>query len=266
METCQADEVAMQMTRRVTAQALSSPARGPESLSPWRPDCISSLELQKLLRLQSPTPLVAPISQCEVRSLLNKILHNEHLLESTARHSYVHQLGFEKYVLAQSEDGCCLRLHYWPEEGFQNATEDIHSHCANFVSSILRGTLTHRVYELKPGSSHSVYSYQFDSDSNCSSAHRSGFTSATPMQDFAYKPGETYVIEAEILHQVTNVEPGTITVSAWGPRRTNAIVIKPAPASTGPCNCNAGLPVGEVRDRLKKIMELIKNDSKQPRH
>lgn len=59
----------------------------------------------------------------------------------------IHPLGFEKYVLWNSEDsGIRGRLHYWPQNKWP--FESIHDHRFNFAVILLCGEYTHEEYKV----------------------------------------------------------------------------------------------------------------------
>ena len=75
-------------------------------------------------------------------SVLQEILETPELLLQVASQSYIHQLEFEKFVIAKSSSGRWLRIHHWPSK-INLKDQDVHSHCANFASKILNGSLEH---------------------------------------------------------------------------------------------------------------------------
>lgn len=191
----------------------------------------------------------------ELLMLLAGLLNDESALAKVAALSYRHQLGFEKYVLATQPSGACLRMHFWIE-GLAGE-EDIHSHCADFSSRLLLGRLTEQKFNLVPGQSHSAFRYRFDAARGESEVSANGLTAVEATETQTLFAGDSYFAMAKSLHRVIAVEPGTVTVSSWRPRRHDAVVLKPASQQADPCCVRAGMDVTTLRARLRVIHQRI---------
>jgi hypothetical protein len=197
----------------------------------------------------------------DVRSLLKEILSDSEILKQVAARSYVHQLGFEKFVLAESVDGSAIRLHFWPH-GSSSVDEDIHSHCGSFSSLVVLGSLTSQLYELNPGSTHMAYRYRFDRIKRHSEVTKAGLTTVAAAQQTTFNIGFGYRLDSHVLHRVIDVMPGTATISIWSQRHSDAIVIKELHSHPENCVRKAGMTLFLVKSRLTHILEMIdKNDT-----
>lgn len=83
----------------------------------------------------------------EVKELLKHVLSDKKSLDRIARNLYIHQNGFQKYILYTSTSGKWrIRLHVWKEK--QKTPQDIHNHTFNFSSIVLTGELKNLIYSV----------------------------------------------------------------------------------------------------------------------
>jgi hypothetical protein len=190
-------------------------------------------------------------SRREIVALLDRVTSDEAALAGVASASYRHQLGFEKYVLQTNTSGACLRLHHWERDLSED--EDIHSHCASFKSTILLGRLSQDEFILDRGHTHTMYRYRFDAVKGESEAHECGFCSVRRAGRRDLWSGDEYTLQASVLHRVTSVAPGTVTVSLWEPRQHDALVLKAASVTSGLACTRSGTEVSVVKLRLQEI-------------
>lgn len=193
----------------------------------------------------------------ELRRLLSLTLSNEKQLSQVAARSYVHQLGFEKYVLLESPDGSAVRLHFWPRDT-SLAEEDVHSHCASFSSTVVLGRLTSQLYELKPGETHIAYTYRFDRLLGKSEVSGGQPIALAMAAETTFNAGSNYELNHKAMHRVIGVAAGTATVSVWAQRCADAVVVKCLSSRPEDCVRQAGTPLHEVRERLSQIFGMIK--------
>lgn len=187
---------------------------------------------------------------------LDCLLSDKALLTEVASRSHRHQLGFVKIVLLTDDFGRSLRLHVWDLPSMQ--VEDIHSHCASFSSRVISGGLSENSYELTPGNEYVQFRYSFDMAMGCSVARADGTANAALVQSRLMSSGNMYVKKANEMHNVTNVELGTITVSAWESRNTEALVLKSdAAASAKDCEIPVGMMEGELLEILLDVKERV---------
>lgn len=240
------------------------------SLSSMSPETeVSSLEVSALGPLQKNMSfenenqemleVVKDASNLKLLEGINRLLEDEDLLQSAAKKTYRHQLGFMKVVLMSKPNGGSLRLHVWDQP--EGIPEDIHSHCASFISRVVRGSLVENAFELTPGETHAYFRYHFDADRGHSCATRDGLTGVRLKKVHPLGTGETYVKQALELHSVSEVELGTITVSAWADRNSEAVVLKDKHASAEDCLATSGVLSKELRLLLEKIKVRILNVS-----
>ncbi|WP_156996823.1 hypothetical protein [Pseudomonas sp. SHC52] len=187
---------------------------------------------------------------------LDFLLADTSLLIEAAQRSHRHQLGFIKIVLLAEDTGACLRLHLWDRESVEK--EDIHSHCADFSSRVMLGRLSENSYELTPGANYARFRYSFDTAMGCSVAVADGLTDVSLVASRVMLAGDIYTKRAFDLHNVSNVTQGTLTVSAWSTRNTEALVLKSdLEASARDCSAPIGMSESELRVTLCSIKERI---------
>ena len=73
--------------------------------------------------------------------------------------------------------------------------EDIHSHCAGFESTVLRGPFTQAVFRITPGDTHTMFRYRFDAIRGESEADRNGLCSVRQKSRKTFRIGDGYVLE-----------------------------------------------------------------------
>lgn len=217
-------------------------------------------------RTSGPTParrdheltadaVVSDASNGTLLSCLDAILEDDELLAAVARRSHRHQLGFFKYVLIADSSGSCLRMHYWDRA--PDAPEDIHSHCANFRSRIVLGELTENSFGVTPGAEHSRFRYHYDENLGHSVAVADGMSGVSLLESRLLQAGDQYTKSPSELHSVSNVRPDTLTVSAWGPRYSDALVFKSKDATPEDCVVPVGVPPKQLRAELLEIRKRI---------
>jgi hypothetical protein len=186
------------------------------------------------------------------------LLANDRLLKEGARQSYRHQLGFYKFVLMADDAGRCLRLHVWDNPSA--VQEDIHSHCARFHSRVVLGSLSENSYDLVVGDSHALFRYRFDAAAGHSVAVKDGTSGVCLRERRTLFRGDAYSKQALDLHNVSDAAQGTVTVSAWGPRHSEALVLKARGARPEDCAASAGMPADEMRVALHNVKERLAAD------
>ena len=199
--------------------------------------------------------VVGDASDLGLQRCLDLLLADEQLLAEAARRSYRHQLGFFKFVLMADDAGRCLRMHVW--DSALPVQEDIHSHCAHFQSRVVLGSLSENAFDLVLGDSHSRFLYRFDALAGHSVAVTDGVTGVCLRERRTLSRGDTYSKQATDLHSVSDAVQGTVTVSAWDSRHSEALVLKSRGAQPEDCAASAGMPVGEMRMALLNVKERI---------
>lgn len=204
---------------------------------------------------------VIPSMQLAVQDASNKtlveyvgrLLADENLLAEAARRSYRHQLGFWKCVLMSDDAGQCLRLHFWDRSVI--VLEDIHSHCASFQSRVVFGSLVENSFVAVSGESHVRFRYRFDSSEGHSVAAVEGLTAVRLCESRALSIGDSYSKFAEDLHSVSDVKTGTVTISFWGARDSDAFVLKAPNSRAEDCAASMGMSPGLLGSLLREILE-----------
>lgn len=199
--------------------------------------------------------VVSDESNGALLSCLDAIIGDDELLAAVARRSHRHQLGFLKYVLIADPSGRCLRMHYW--DRVPDALEDIHSHCASFRSRIVLGELTENSFGVRPGAEHSRFRYRFDENLGHSVAVAHGMSGMSLLESLVLQAGDEYTKAPNELHSVSNVRLGTLTVSAWEERHSDALVFKSPDAAPEDCVVPVGVPLEQLRAELLEIRKRI---------
>lgn len=187
---------------------------------------------------------------------LDHLLGDPALTLAAAKRSHRHQLGFVKIVLAVDPAGPFLRLHFWDEES--EAKEDIHSHCADFTSRVIIGHLLENSYKLAEGTEYACFLYSFDAANQCSLAIPVGYTGAEVVARRVMTVGDVYVKKSNELHNVGNVAKGTVTVSVWTARHSEALVLKSDTAAAAQdCSAEIGMSEASLRQILLSVKQEI---------
>lgn len=190
---------------------------------------------------------------CQV---LSEILRENHLLLEVASKSYIHQLGFHKYILGiVPEAGIWLRLHYWPED-INSEDEDVHDHCAPFVSHVMRGELGHKIYKITSGNKFFEYQYCFDEATQKGQDISCGRINITHTDNMVTSAGMVYFMSDDVLHKVNVAKQGTVTLSLWGRRTKNARVIRYNEANKKIVR-KSGMTIEAARQNITKIINLL---------
>jgi len=186
---------------------------------------------------------------------LNSILENENLINECARLSYKHQLGFTKYTIIPSSTKSSLRIHLWHTAS--NIPEDIHSHCAQFKSRIISGELVENSFRLTPGDEFSCFRYTFNKKTEQSSAIFFKNTNIVKYRSRRLKAGDIYTKKPGELHNFTTVTEGTLTISIWGEKKHEALVLKDIGACAKDCLAPTGISKEDFRQAIVNIKSRL---------
>lgn len=189
---------------------------------------------------------------------LEYLLGNEEELALAAKRSHRHQLGFMKYVLFSDQAGRTLRLHVWDRK---NVTpEDIHSHRVDFFSRIVQGRLVENSFSIIPGHSHARFLYQTHVGESCS-AESNGRVSIQKTGTRTLVTGDIYLSPTTSLHNISDFDIGTTTISFWGIPEAAATVLKKGSASARDCLVEQGISIQQLRKALQSTKSrIMKND------
>ena len=187
----------------------------------------------------------------ELKHILENLTLNKNVLDDIAANSYAHPLGFEKYILHTFEDDYCLRLHFWQN---QNAmVGDIHSHCSDFKSIILLGSLTNNTYVLNKGDNHKLFIY-LTNQLKENVVVEKGTSDYLLTESQKINSKEYYFQKSELLHNLCNIDNNTLTLSLWSKRENPAIVLKNLNSKVEDCYYGSTFTSNQL---LKKINLLL---------
>lgn len=185
---------------------------------------------------------------------LDYLLGNEEKLALAAKRSHRHQLGFMKYVLFSDKAGRTLRLHVWDLESL--TPEDIHSHRVEFCSRIVHGRLVENSFSTTTGESHASFIYRTHAGETCS-AEGNGRVSVKKIGTRTLMTGDIYVSPIASLHNISDFDVGTTTISCWGIPEAAATVLKAGSACARDCLTEQGIPVDQLRKALQSTKSRI---------
>jgi hypothetical protein len=137
-----------------------------------------------------------------LRLLIWDILKRPDALARSSSMSYRHALGFQKVVLRELPNGVQLRLHIWNSD-VNRLPEDIHDHRYSFVSHVISGSLTNKLYVSDvTGKSYFEYrDYSLPSD-NCWSFRWHAEVGVDLLSADVHTAGSTYLVTSDALHTV----------------------------------------------------------------
>lgn len=193
-----------------------------------------------------------------VSRVVCELLESDDLLRRTASISYVHQLGFSKFILgASSKYGTQLRLHHWTGEP-SILEEDIHNHRADFYSKVLAGGLEHTFFTPKAGNGLFKYKYLFADPSGASSTKYLEQSDVTRNETVEYTADSVYFMPTDKYHRVKVLSRDTISVSIWDNRSNDVFVYRGflAPDTVG--SRVPGVAIELARNGLSRISSLLR--------
>jgi hypothetical protein len=212
-----------------------------------------------MLDLRQSDPLASDIvadrTDCKLAAFLQQVLSDKQSLISAAKLSHRHQLGFLKIVAPINGSLEYLRLHVWDQPA--QLEEDIHSHCAHFQSRVVFGKFRENSFCLSKGNSYSLFQYHFDTKTKHASAFSKGEAGAKLITTRILQAGDIYTKRANQLHNVSEAVRGTVTVSVWGTRDQEALVLKPLNASAKDCVVDIGISVDKLTHIIQHIIDKI---------
>lgn len=191
----------------------------------------------------------------ELKNIIKNIIFNENEMKKTLSNSYIHQLGFEKYTIQNLTNGKSIRLHFWPNS--DSSKEDIHSHCASFKSIIINGAIKQNSYDLVIGKNMKKFLYKFDSNTNSSIAKGTGLTSYKVRESITLVKKNFYKQNYLSLHQVSETDSSTLTISLWEKREYHAVVLKQLSDVAEDCTCTSNLSKEFLKERFQQFLELF---------
>lgn len=183
-----------------------------------------------------------------LKEVLQTVVSDQELILKISSNSYEHQLGFDKFTLYTFDDEYSLRLHYWYNP--INVKEDIHSHCADFKSVIMQGSFVNNIFTLNKGIDNKVFSYHFDNQLKKTVAKEKDLSDYKFINSKLLKTHDHYYQSSQVLHNINNISPNTITLSLWAKREYPALVLKKIDALPQDCNCSDIFTSNQVAERI----------------
>jgi len=199
----------------------------------------------------------APANRSKAIESIKLLLDNNAMLCDIASQSYIHQLGFLKIPISVGIQK--FRLHYWPHEIIHGG-DDIHTHTANFTSTLLSGEFTHQKFMQTPGNTHTKHTYYVNPKTGSSSLVAGKSTGVMETSRKKITKGSTYSLDRSTLHKISNIAEGTSTISFWENRTHQAYVIKEKGEPLHDCYKTPGINPDELRHYLILLSGII-NDS-----
>jgi hypothetical protein len=199
----------------------------------------------------------------EPRNLLARIealAEDSEALVRCAATSYVHALGFQKYVLSAKADGV-LRLHLWrPGAAAGPARDHVHNHRAGLVSVVLLGTLTTELFtRATEGVLFTEYREELCEPRGDWRLERVRSATLTRQAMTSLQPGSGYALSADMLHRA-RTRPAQLTATllfARTPVRSATEVFVP-PGQLPPPRIRKAAPTPrEYRDLLLDLRNLL---------
>lgn len=212
------------------------------------------------------TELLSGVTNEMLGDYLGAITKDTNRVAEIARHSYKHQLGFEKFHLNpdQHNDALCLRLHYWMRNSGTPFDGEIHDHRHNFTSKVFIGSLSHTFYQTSAhGNELSLFEYRFDNATNISTQHYICSTGAKVISNKTINQGETYSLDNTLLHSVSLNEAIALSLLVQGPQiKSTATVLKSKEkAEQRFVGVGIGqLTIEQVAIRLSEIAKLLRGE------
>jgi len=162
-------------------------------------------------------------------ALLKLGLNDHAVLKNIALNSYRHPLGFTKILIWRGASGKSIRVHDWPSTQDERSTaplSDIHDHYWEFRSSILRGALRFREYEInETGEEYTKYEMNPLGNGNhiLTKVATVGLSLARTV---VIPEGGRYALGANTLHDTTSTQ-GAISLVVQGAKtKTTNIVLR----------------------------------------
>jgi len=145
-------------------------------------------------------------SNITFKSLLEKLLLNQHALAKIQHSSYYHQNGFDKFVLIDNQY-FKLRLHVWQPENIDKAQENIHDHRWAFASKVLYGSFQNQLFEEHEQGNIERYFYTYlpaYKDQKYDLKYN-GKRRLTLLEEVNLQTSQLYCLAPDVLHRISQV-------------------------------------------------------------
>jgi len=215
------------------------------------------------------TPEALRAALCEfvnggsLRSLIDDRLRDSSQISAVAAASYRHDNGFWKVVLAETES-YKLRAHLWLEdEHAAPADPNIHNHCWNFSSVLLRGGYAQEVFAVSDREEDGlpVRHWSYWPDELAGHLIERGTARLKPVAQTTYRSGDSVRMPADVLHRVlTMAQTTTISVVVNGPGiRAETSVYTPGRLALLPHNVPRRLTPAEVGRAVVELRSALQS-------
>lgn len=147
-----------------------------------------------------------------VRGLIRSLTSNPEWIGDVATRSYLHQNGFDKFVLL-ADPSFKLRLHIWWPDQIEVIDEHVHNHQWWFASSLLLGRYHVFLYEAAAqGVPMHHYRYASPKGRDHYKMDHLGTAHLECIFDSVFPAGTTYALSPNSLHRVRSIR-GALTAS-----------------------------------------------------
>lgn len=229
---------------------------------------ISTLKSSRSLSVpsNSVTELLASVTNEALGDYLLKAVSDSNKVAEIARHSYRHQLGFEKFLLNpdQNHGELSVRLHYWTRDSSTPFDREIHDHRHNFTSKVFIGSLSHTFYKTTAKRNGlSLFEYKLDNKTSISTQQYICETGTEQISNIDINQGETYSLDNSVLHSVALGADVALSLLIQGPQiKSTARVLKSKDKAH---QRFVGVGLGELTEeqvaiRLAEIAKLLRKN------
>jgi len=200
------------------------------------------------------------LSNQELKVFLKRCLLDENLANCILNRSYIHQLGFTKYVLHISDKKeIIVRMNVWKNSNMlYSISNDIHDHCYNFTSKVIIGHLTHYIYEENEfGENYDLFMYSFDRKNNKSIQEYERSIKVSLRNRFSVFSGEVYEFNSNIFHKVEFSSPITVTIQVQGRYNKKSARVLKNKIDTQTIESKKGLSALQYKDLEEDFKKII---------
>jgi hypothetical protein len=165
-------------------------------------------ERTKKAALEATSALAKPGRFIELLRLLHGDLQ---MVETCARQSYLHPLGFHKLMLVNAPPLFELRCHVWWPDSSPGA-DHVHDHRFSFISAVVRGGYQMEVFKTDPAGVPALEYQEIGSPGTGWHLNPIGITRLRLLFSTQHEQGTSYALEADALHRVI-VPPGNLCIT-----------------------------------------------------
>lgn len=213
---------------------------------------------------QSPILLEAVARQyattAELSQILQEVLEDPGgLCEDISHRSYVHPLGFDKYVLLSGLPQFQARLHVW-WAGQARTIEHVHNHRFDLASAVVQGQLEFEVFRrAQSGMTMVRLEESLQSRTLDWEFRQAGKLTIERALTASLTRGSSYSLTADTMHRVTvdkGIFTATLFIETRALRPTTTVLV--APCDEPPRRLDrTTLSVAECKWRLQRVIERL---------